>query len=87
MWLSKGLVEDRDTDGHVDLIAAFTGPGEVLLQAAPEGTADHERMEDNEQRLLDAGLTVRRLAALPHVEVAGETVVASHMNFYLATAP
>ena len=26
VWLGQGLVEDRDTDGHVDLIAAFT-PG------------------------------------------------------------
>src|SRR5205807_1920451 len=25
VWLGKGLVEDRDTDGHIDLIAAFTG--------------------------------------------------------------
>ena len=37
VWLGHGLVEDRDTDGHVDLIAAFTGPGQVLLQTVPEG--------------------------------------------------
>ena len=30
VWLGQGLAEDRDTDGHVDLIAAFTRPGEVL---------------------------------------------------------
>ena len=27
VWLGQGLVEDRDTDGHVDLIAAFVDPG------------------------------------------------------------
>jgi hypothetical protein len=27
VWLGRGLLEDRDTDGHVDLIAAFTAPG------------------------------------------------------------
>jgi agmatine deiminase len=84
VWLGKGLSEDRDTDGHVDLVAAFTRPGEVLLQLAPPGTEDHERMEDNRARLEAAGLAVRTLGVLPHVEVQGERVVASHMNFYLA---
>jgi agmatine deiminase len=27
VWLGQGLLEDRDTDGHVDLIAAITRPG------------------------------------------------------------
>ena len=84
VWLGKGLVEDRDTDGHVDLIAAFTAPGEVLLQAGPPGTEDEERMEDNRERLEAAGIRVRRMAPLPFVEVAGEPVAVSHMNFYLA---
>jgi agmatine deiminase len=83
IWLGLGLSEDRDTDGHVDLIAAFTAPGEVLLQAAPEGTPDHEPMEDNRERLLDAGLVVRTLDVLPHAEVSGERVVVSHLNLYL----
>ena len=83
VWLGKGLSEDRDTDGHVDLIAAFTRPGEVLLQSGPPGTEDEERMEDNRERLEAAGLIVRRLGPLPHVELAGEPVAVSHMNFYL----
>ena len=77
-----GLIEDRDTDGHVDLIAAFTPAGEVLLQRGPAGTEDEERMEANRERLEAAGLVVRRLDVLPHVEVAGETIAVSHMNFY-----
>ena len=32
-----GLIEDEDTDGHVDNICAFIEPGRVLLQTAPEG--------------------------------------------------
>src|SRR5437588_5188371 len=36
VWLGQGLVEDCDTDGHVDLIAAFTSPGQVLLQQVPQ---------------------------------------------------
>lgn len=84
VWLDKGLVEDRDTDGHVDLIAAFTAPDEVLLQAGPPGTEDEQRMEVNRERLEAAGLAVRRLDVLPFVEVAGEQIAVSHMNFYLA---
>jgi agmatine deiminase len=84
VWLGKGLTEDRDTDGHVDLIAAFNAPGQVLLQTGPPGTEDEERMEDNRERLEAAGITVRRLDVLPHVEVGGEQVAVSHMNFTLA---
>jgi agmatine deiminase len=84
VWLDKGLLEDRDTDGHVDLVAAFTAPGRVLLQAGPPGTEDEERMEVNRERLEAAGLAVSRLDVLPFVEVAGKPVVVSHMNFYLA---
>ena len=82
VWLAKGLSEDRDTDGHVDLVAAFTEAGEVLLQMAPDGE-DRERMQENRDRLEAAELVVRTLDVLPHVEVAGERVVHSHMNFYV----
>ncbi len=83
IWLGRGLAEDRDTDGHVDLVAAFTRPGEVLLQSGAPGSEDEQRMEDNRERLERAGLKVRRLGPLPHVELAGERVVVSHMNFYV----
>jgi agmatine deiminase len=83
VWLGQGLAEDRDTDGHVDLIAAFTRPGEVLLQSAAPGEPSHERMADNHSRLQAAGLDVVDFPILPSVEVAGEPVAASHVNFYL----
>lgn len=83
VWLGKGLAEDLDTDGHVDLVCAFTAPGEVLLQSAPPGSPDHEPMEDNRRRLEDADMAVRRLDPLPEVEVHGMRVAVSHMNFYL----
>jgi agmatine deiminase len=83
LWLEKGLAEDLDTDGHVDLVCAFTRPGEVLLQSAPPGSPDHEPMEDNRERLEAAGLTVRRLEGLPEVEVEGMRIAVSYMNFYV----
>jgi agmatine deiminase len=83
VWLGQGLVEDRDTDGHVDMIAAFTRPGEVLLQRVEPGAPSHERMADNRTRLTAAGLDVVDFPILAAVEVAGEPVAVSHLNLYL----
>jgi agmatine deiminase len=83
VWLGHGLVEDRDTDGHVDLIAAFTGRGQVLLQTVPEGNANYDNCRENVDRLGAAGLAVTELPLLPYVEVAGETIAASYLNLYI----
>jgi agmatine deiminase len=83
VWLGQGLVEDRDTDGHVDLIAAFVASGRVLLQTVPEGNPNYEHCEENRSRLGDAGIDVLALPSLPYVEVAGETIAASYLNLYI----
>jgi agmatine deiminase len=83
VWLGLGLLEDRDTDGHVDLIAAFTEPGAVLLQTVGEDNPNFERCQDNRARLEAAGLRVTELPWLPYAEVAGETVAAGYLNFYI----
>jgi agmatine deiminase len=83
VWLGQGLAEDRDTDGHVDLIAAFTPSGEVLLQSSAPGTPSSERMADNRSRLVAAGLEVIDFPILPTLAVGGEDVAVGHLNFYL----
>jgi len=83
VWLGQGLVEDRDTDGHVDLIAAFTKPGEALLQSQPPDAPNGERMAENRARLQAAGLAVVDFPPLAYVDVAGEEIAASYLNFYL----
>jgi agmatine deiminase len=83
VWLGMGLVEDRDTDGHVDLIASFTPAGQVLLQAVGPENPNHENCRANRERLQAAGLDVIELPFLPYVDVAGETVAASYLNFYI----
>jgi len=83
VWLGQGLVEDRDTDGHVDLVAAFTRPGEVLLQTPPPGAQSHEPMAENRSRLVAAGLEVVDFPILPTVELGGDELAVSHLNFYL----
>jgi agmatine deiminase len=83
VWLGMGLVEDRDTDGHVDLIAAFTRPGHVLLQMVGENNPNFEHCLENRARLATAGLEVTELPLLPYAEVAGEPIAASYLNFYI----
>ncbi|HEX4671123.1 MAG TPA: agmatine deiminase family protein [Solirubrobacteraceae bacterium] len=83
VWLGQGLVEDRDTDGHVDLIAAFTKPGKVLLQTVPEGNPNFDNCRENARRLEEAGIDVVEMPHLPYSEVCGETVACGYMNFYL----
>ena len=51
VWLGQGLVEDRDTDGHVDLIASFIRPGQVLLQTVATDNPNFEHCEENRARL------------------------------------
>jgi agmatine deiminase len=83
VWLGRGLVEDRDTDGHVDLIAAFTRPGQALLQTVPQDNVNFERCEENRARLQAADIDVIELPFLPYASVVGETVAAGYLNLYV----
>ena len=83
VWLGLGLLEDRDTDGHVDLIAAFTRPGHVLLQTVAPENPNFEHCAENARRLAAAGIAVTELPFLPYTEVAGETVAAGYLNLYI----
>jgi agmatine deiminase len=83
VWLGQGLVEDRDTDGHVDLIAAFIAPGRLLLQSTLHGTPNHDTMAENRRIAEAAGLEVVDFPLLAYTSVDGEEVVASYMNLYM----
>jgi agmatine deiminase len=83
IWLGQGLVEDKDTDGHVDLIAAFTDSGSLLLQTRPPADPNHERMAENNQRAKEAGYDVIDFGPLSRAEVGEQTVTHSYLNLYL----
>jgi agmatine deiminase len=83
VWLGQGLVEDRDTDGHVDLIAVLTRVGRVLLQTVPEDNPNHANCAANARELRDCGLIVTEVPWLPYAEVAGERIAASYLNLYI----
>jgi agmatine deiminase len=83
VWLGHGLVEDRDTDGHVDLIASFTRPGQVVLQMVDPGNPNYDHCQENRDRLRAAGVEVLEVPYLPYVVVAHETIAAGYLNFYI----
>ena len=85
VWLPFGLVEDDDTDGHVDNVAACVAPGVVVTQTTADRTnPNYGRLHRNVEVLEAAGYEVRTVSVLPYAEVGGETVVVPPTNFYLA---
>ncbi|HLH65154.1 MAG TPA: agmatine deiminase family protein [Solirubrobacteraceae bacterium] len=83
VWLAHGLVEDRDTDGHVDMVCSLSAPGRALLQAVPEDNPNFERCQENRERLRGAGIEVVDVPVLPYAEVAGQRVAVTHLNLYI----
>lgn len=79
VWLGRGLVEDLDTDGHVDLICVPVAPGRALLQHVDESNPNHAAMAENAGRLRAAGVEV-----LPFEPLAYDGEVAmSYLNAYV----
>jgi agmatine deiminase len=91
IWLDQGLLNDH-TDGHVDAIARFIGPGRVVCQS-PAGTDDPnaETLEEISRALEAATDALGRkldVIRIPSpglvVDDLGEAVPASHVNFVIA---
>jgi agmatine deiminase len=82
VWLGRGLVEDVDTDGHVDNLCAWIGPGRVLVQTvAGEDNPNWAATRENAERLQAAGLEVVELPLLPYVDHDGPPTVVPYTNF------
>jgi agmatine deiminase len=91
VWIPHGLLEDHDTDGHVDNVAQFVAPGVVLAQTVDDpGDPNHERMAENVSHLraaVDARgrrLEVIELGVLPRTIVRGGPGVVPYVNLYVA---
>ena len=48
IWLKKGLIEDKDTDGHVDCVVEYISPGKIIAQTVREkNNPNYELLQEN----------------------------------------
>jgi len=87
VWFEHGLLDDVDTDGHVDNVAAFTGPAQVVCQVAGRDREDERGLLENLRRLQRARdaqgrqFEVIELPWLPYSPL-GASRPAPYVNFY-----
>ncbi len=91
IWVDEGLIGDH-TDGHIDNIARFVGPGRVVCQAPADAgdpnAAILDAIADGLARQTDAAGRTLEVVRVPGVgryrNALGESSPASHMNFIIA---
>ena len=83
LWLGEGLYGDH-TDGHVDNLARWVAPGLLLLPEASGADDPNAAVyADALRRAEGFGIDIVTIPSPGRVEVDGEPVPASYMNFLI----
>ncbi len=91
IWLEEGLSGDVDTDGHVDVIAAFVKPGTVITMSTEDAAHPNYSTYAKNKAVLEKALDAkgRRIEVIEIPQPAtqiwdGEPLPLSYINFYIA---
>ena len=88
IWLKRGLSGD-ETDGHVDNIACFAAPGQVLIQVCDDPEDENFAITQENLAILEAATDARghtleivKISQPPRAEYKGKRLTLSYLNFY-----
>lgn len=88
VWLDGGGLVGDDTDGHIDQLARFIDPQNVVVAVCDEpGDENHEPLEDNFRQLhlwgdaTSPNVRIHRLPIPPARHIKGQRVPESYCNF------
>ena len=81
IWLGQGIVPDPVTDGHVDGLCVFVGPGTVLLQMTDDRSDEKFAItQDAKRRLRDARDAEGRPLEIIELPLQNDML---HINLYI----
>ena len=92
IWLKKGLVEDKDTDGHVDCVVEYISPGKIIAQTVHEkNNPNYELLQENFKILNNTRdakgrkLEIIEMPYLPYFPklYKGNSYVSPYTNYYI----